>query len=232
MFDLNFAIQTFFAAWKGVPVTLLVTFGSALIACVFGLLFAIVRVKNVKVFSQLIAVFTSYIRGTPMIIQIFIVYYGLPRAVTILSRKYGWDISIYDVSALVYAFIVFGLNAIAKFTEVFRSALNGVSHEQMEAAYSVGLTEFQAYVRIVLPQAIVSAVPNIMSNIINLFKNCSLLFVMGIADITGVAKSLGGFGYRFLEAYVDIFFIYLILCLTMERVSSIIEKRVKRFKHA
>lgn len=232
MFDVDFAISTFFESWKGVPVTLLVTFGSALIACVVGLFFAILRIKKIKIVSQLIAVFTSYIRGTPMIIQIFLVYYGLPRLVTILSRKYGWGISMYDINALVYAFIVFGLNAIAKFTEVFRSALNGVSHEQMEAAYSVGLTEFQSYVRIVLPQAIVSAVPNIMSNIINLFKNCSLLFVMGIADITGIAKSLGGSGYRFLEAYVDIFLLYLILCLTMERVFNLIEKRVKRFKHA
>ena len=98
-------------------------------------------------------VYVSFVRGTPIIIQIFIVYSSVPLLLSSLFTKFNIGMNVYDVNPIWYAFIVFSFNTTAVLIEVFRSALGTVNKGQLEAAQSVGLTNVQAYRRIIIPQA-------------------------------------------------------------------------------
>ena len=101
---------------------------------------------------------------------------------------------------------------------------------QLEAAYSVGLTTSQAYRRIIIPQMLVSAMPNLCTATINLIKATSLGYAISLQEITLKAKVAANVGYNYLEAYIDIFIVYLILCITVEYLFKVFEKRLSRYK--
>lgn len=229
-YDLNFSAQTFPFILSGIPVSLAVTFGSLLIAFPFGLLLAIIRIRHIRVLDQIVSVFVSFIRGTPVVVQIFVVYTGMPRILSYAFHSMGAGTRFYHVNPMAYAFLVFGLNTTAVLCEVFRSALAGVAKDQMEAAVCVGLSPFQAYLRIILPQALVGAVPNICNATLRLFKNTSLVYVMAVPDIMGKAKIAAGTGYKYIEVYLDVFLTYLLICMVMERVFLYAEGHLKLYK--
>jgi len=102
----------------------------------------------------------------------------------------------------------------------------------LEAAYSVGLTTAQAYRRIIIPQALVSALPNLATTTVNLIKATSLGYAISLQEITLKAKVAANFGYNYLEAYIDIFIVYLILCIAVEQLFKYLEKRLSRYKVA
>lgn len=108
------------------------------------------------------------------------------------------------------------MNTTAVLSEVFRSALLTVNHGQMEAALSIGLSKGQAYRRIVIPQALVSALPNLCNTTVNLLKSTSLAFLMTVKDITAIAKTNAAYGYNYIEAYLVIFAIYIVLCTVVQ----------------
>ena len=230
-FDVSFMIhEAFPAAISGIPVSLYVTFGSMLIALPISFLFAMVRFKKTIVFSQIVQVIVSFLRGTPLVVQLFIVYSGFPSVLNIFVKNYGLEFDAFGISPYVFAFVVFSLNTMASLTEVFRSSLAAVGREQTEAGYSVGLNGFQIAVLIVIPQALVSAIPNICNEFLNLFKSTSLVYLMTIQDITGKVRLAAANGYDYTEAYVVIFIIYLILGFTMEKLFKKLEDRLKTFR--
>src|SRR5699024_9228383 len=116
--------------------------------------------------------------------------------------------------------------------EVFRSALSAVDKGQLEAAHSVGMNNFQAYMRIIIPQALVVALPNICTTTVNLIKATSLGYAMSLPEITLRAKVAANVGYNYVEAYIDIFLVYLILCTAVEYLFIWYEKRLSRYKVA
>jgi len=228
----EFLIDTFFVALSGVPIALLVVIVSLSFATPIGFFLALTRIHEIPVLRQLTKVYVSFVRGTPIIIQIFVLYSSIPLILNGLFEKYNIDYPIYEINPLWYAFIIFTFNTAAILTEVFRSALQTVNKGQLEAAYSVGLTTVQAYVRIVLPQMLVSALPNLCTATINLIKATSLGYAISLQEITLRAKVEANFGYNYLEAYIDIFIVYLIICITVEYLFKLAEKRLSRFKLA
>ena len=230
-FDVHFLIYDAIpAAIAGIPVSLYVTFGSMLIALPIAFIFAMVRFKRMPVLSQIIQVIVSFLRGTPLVVQLFIVYSGFPSVLNIIVKTYGLDFNAFGISPYVYAFIVFSLNTMASLTEVFRSSLAAVGKEQTEAGYSVGLNGFQIAILIVIPQALVSAIPNICNEFLNLFKSTSLVYLMTIQDITGKVRLVAANGYDYTEAYVAIFIVYMILGFTMEKLFKLLEDRLGTFR--
>ena len=115
---------------------------------------------------------------------------------------------------------------ISTLSEVFRSALTAVNSNQLEAAHSVGLSSIQAYIHIIIPQALVSAIPNIANDVVGLFKGTSLIFYMGVQDIMGVAKANAGVSYAYVEAYVDVLIVYVVLCFVMQKLFDLLEHRL------
>jgi len=230
MLNYKFLVDTFFVALSGAPTAILITVVSLLIAIPLGFLLALVRINEVKFFNRFAQVYVSFIRGTPMIVQIFIIYNSVPLILATIFTKLNIKINIYDVNPIWYAFIVFSLNTIAILTEVFRSALGTVSKGQLEAAQSVGLTNVQAYTKIIIPQALVVALPNICTAITNLIKGTSLCYAMSLKEITLRAKVAANVGYNYVEAYIDIFLVYLIICIIVEYGFKLYENRLRAYK--
>ncbi|MHA6260246.1 amino acid ABC transporter permease [Sporosarcina sp. CAU 1771] len=228
----KFLFDTFFVALSGVPTALVVTAVALLFALPLGFLLALTRINRIPILHRLAQVYVSFVRGTPIIIQIFIIYSSVPLLLDSFFTKFGIEINIYDIHPIWYAFIVFSLNTTAVLVEVFRSAISTVDKGQLEAAYSVGLTNLQAFQRIIIPQALVAAVPNICTATVNLIKATSLGYAMSLQEITLRAKVAANVGYNYVEAYLDIFIVYLILCSLVEYAFKLYEKRLSKYKPA
>ena len=140
----------------------------------------------------------------------------MPSLLNSLVKSAGWSINVFEMNPVIYAFVVFGINSSATLSEVFRSAISSVDRGQLEAALSIGETRFQAFRRVVLPQAVVSALPNLCTTAVILIKNTSLAFMMTVREITAVAKIQAAYGYNYVESYIDIFLIYIAVCLAVE----------------
>ncbi|HJF32328.1 MAG TPA: amino acid ABC transporter permease [Sporosarcina psychrophila] len=226
----KFLVDTFFIALSGVPITLLITLVALLFALPFGFLLALTRINRIPVLHRFAQVYVSFVRGTPIIIQIFIVYSSVPLLLSSLFTKFNIGMNVYDVNPIWYAFIVFSFNTTAVLIEVFRSALSTVNKGQLEAAQSVGLTDVQAYRRILIPQALVVAMPNICTATVNLIKATSLGYAMSLQEITLKAKVAANVGYNYVEAYIDIFLVYLLLCSAVEYAFKLYERRLSKYK--
>lgn len=224
--DFSYLIRTFWLCVKAVPVTLEITIVSLLLAIIPALFIALARIYHVKVIEQLCRIFVSFIRGTPIVLQILIVYSIMPSLLNSFVKSAGWSYNVFEMNPVIYAFVVFGINSSASLSEVFRSAISSVNRGQLEAALSIGETHFQAFRRVVLPQAAVSALPNLCSTTVILIKNTSLAFMMTVREITGVAKIEAAYGYNYVESYIDIFIIYIAVCLLVELIFRKIERRV------
>lgn len=226
--NFEFMIKTFWLAFKAIPVTLEITIVSLLLSIFPAYGIARSRIKKQKFWSQLGTVYVSLIRGTPILLQILIIYSVMPSFLNVILKRIVPSINIFDLNPIVYAFVVFTLNTIATLSEVFRSALQTVDKGQYEAALCCGLTHFQAYRRIVIPQAMVCAIPNICNLTVVLIKNTSLAFLMTVKDITAVAKIQASYGFNYIEAYLDIFIIYIIVCSVVQIGFKHLEKRLTK----
>ena len=226
----KFLVDTFFIALSGVPITLFITLVALLFALPLGFLLALTRINRIPVLHRFAQVYVSFVRGTPIIIQIFIVYSSVPLLLSSLFTKFNIGMNVYDVNPIWYAFIVFSFNTTAVLIEVFRSALSTVNKGQLEAAQSVGLTDVQAYRRILIPQALVVAMPNICTATVNLIKATSLGYAMSLQEITLKAKVAANVGYNYVEAYIDIFLVYLLLCSAVEYAFKLYERRLSKYK--
>ncbi|AXN41926.1 amino acid ABC transporter permease [Peribacillus butanolivorans] len=228
--DYKFLVETFFVALSGVPTALFITIVALLVALPLGFLLALTRINQIPVLNRVAQIYVSFVRGTPVIIQIFIIYSSVPLLLASIFDKYNIEMNVYDVNPIWYAFIVFSLNTTAILIEVFRSAISTVSKGQLEAAYSVGLTNVQAFRRIIIPQTLVVALPNICTATVNLIKATSLGYALSLQEITLRAKVAANVGYNYVEAYIDIFLVYLILCSLVEYLFKLYEKRLSRYR--
>jgi L-cystine transport system permease protein len=188
------------------------------------------RIYKVKIARQIVSFYVSFTRGTPIVLQILIIYSLLPSLLNVAVKKLGLGINVFDLNPIIYALVVFALNTTAGMSELFRSALSTVDRGQLEAALAVGLSPAQAYIRIIIPQALVSALPNLCNQTIGLIKNSSLAFIMTVKDITAIAKISASYGYNYIEAYLDIFVIYIIICGVTQQLFTLSERHFGNYK--
>lgn len=223
--DLDYIAKTFLETLKGVPTTLIImivamvlSFGPAL----FLALGQIYKVKGVRTFSL---VYLAFIRATPPILLILFFYSLFPSLLNQFLKSIGSDVDIFKLNPIYYAFIIYSLMTTGSLSEILRSAILTVDKGQLEAAQAIGLTTSQAYVRIVFPQALQSALPNLANLVINIVKGTSLVFVMTIKDITAIARVEASYGYQYFESYFVIFLQYILICGLIQCGFSILEKR-------
>ena len=182
-FDFSYLLKTFWLCVKAIPVTLEITLVSLLLAFIPAIVIALCRIRKVRVLDVLCRIFVSFIRGTPIVLQILIVYSIMPSLLNALVKSTGSSFNVFEMNPVIYAFVVFGINSTAILSEVFRSAISSVDRGQLEAALSIGDTHFQAFRRVVFPQAIKSALPNLCSTTVILIKNTSLAFMMTVRTL-------------------------------------------------
>lgn len=234
LLDWNYVVKTFWLCVKAIPVTLEITIFSLLLAIIPAYGIAVQRLRCTKkssvlrkIGSKFGAVYVSFMRGTPIVLQILLVYSLLPSLLNAFCKKFIPSVNIFNLNPIVYAIIVFTLNTIATLSEIFRSALQTVDKGQYEAALSAGLNHLQAYRRIIIPQALVSALPNLSDLNVALIKNTSLAFLMTVKDITAVAKIQAAYGFNYIESYLDIFVIYIIVCSAVQILYRIVEMKLR-----
>lgn len=229
MFDLTFAKQSFPQILSAAPMALLI----ALVATVAGLLLAIgiviVREKKkpLPVITPLTATLVSFIRGTPILVQLYVVYYGLPQLLVGL-KSWGVAVSTNGLPPLLIAFLAYALNAAANLSESIRSAYHAVEPGQYEAAVSVGMAPRVAIVRIVVPQLIANLLPNLTNILLDLLKNTALVYNIGIVEIMGQANIVSSLGFKYLETYLDALLIYIIIGWLIAKFFQFIEFLLRR----
>ena len=227
--DVEFIKNTFVAVLTGVPVTLKLIFVVLLFSIPIGFFVAIVRMKRVGVGSKLLSIYVSFIRGTPPMVQIYLLYNALPVVVGRYFQEKGIDFNIYGIKGITYAYVILTLTYIAIMSESFRGGLSAIDKGQMEAAKAIGLSTFQVYYRIVIPQALVHVLPILCNNVTGLVKMTSLVFAMSVFDITAIAKTEGAKHTTYVEAYLIIAIMYIVLNLLIELFFKQMEKRIRRF---
>lgn len=227
----QFMKETFFSTAKGVPVTLELTCVALLISFPLGFFLALGKMGNRRTVKKLVTFYVSFVRGTPIVLQILFVYSLLPSLLNhIIKNVLGLSFNVFDINPIIYAFFVFSFNTVAVLGETFRSALLTVNHGQMEAALAAGLNKAQAYLRIIIPQALVAALPNICNVTVNLLKSTSLAYMMTVKDITAIAKLNAAKGYNYIEAYIVIFFIYILLCTAVQLLFHVVETVLSAYR--
>lgn len=223
--DLNYIVNTFLVTLKGIPVTLIIMVVAILLSFIPALLLAlgqIYKVRGVRTFS---VIYLAFIRATPPILLILFFYSLFPSLLNQIFKSLGSQVDVFKFNPLYYAFIIYSLMTTGSLSEILRSAILTVDKGQLEAAQAIGLTNFQAYRRIVFPQALRSALPNLANLVINLVKGTSLVFVMTVKDITALAKIEASHSYQYSESYLVIFVIYLIICGLIQWIFRGLEKR-------
>jgi len=204
------------------PLTLLILVSSLALGLVLGTLIAITRLYRIPVLSQLSIVYVSFIRGTPILIQLFLVFYGLPMLLEIIHINISrWD-------PIYFVIITYGFSIAAFKSENIRAAVNAVDRGQTEAAYAVGMTGKQSFSRIVVPQALLIAFPNFANSVIGFLKDTSLAFSIGVMDMMGRGQTLIAATAHTLEVYISLTIIYYVTVLILEKVFKVTEFRLQR----
>lgn len=221
LFDIRLVWEYFPHIVARLPITLGIVLLATFIGLILGTVLALFRLFRIPLFNQLTILFVSFNRGTPIIVQLFIVFYGLPMLVLLV----GIDINRWDT--LIFVIITYGLNSAAFFSEIIRSAIMSVSKGQTDAAYSVGMTRFQSFYRIVAPQAVGVAIPSLGTSMAGLLQDTSLAFSLGVIDMIGKVKAIGANTYHTMEGYIVAAIIFIILNVLLEKLFSSIEKRGK-----
>ena len=225
----EFMIEAFKASLSGIPVTLGITVVSLMITMPLALMMAIKKINSTGPLSFLINTYVSIVRSTPMVLQILLLYSLLPSFLNFFIKQVlKIDFNIFKIPAIYYAYAVFSLNTTAILSEVFRSALLTVDKGQLEAGLSIGLGKFLTYIRIIIPQALVVALPNICNVTVGLLKSSSLAFFMTVQDITAIAKLKAAYAYNYIEAYSIIFILYIILCTMVQLIFKYIEVQIHK----
>ena len=218
--DFSFIAEYMPYYFKGIKYTLLISFVAVLFGAIFGSIlfymkssyFHIWKIKPLKILA---VAYIEIIRGTPMILQIFIVYAGAEPFLGI------------DLTALQSAFIAIALNSAAYVSEIVRAGIDAVDKGQMEAARSLGMKKSTAMILIVVPQAIRNILPAIGNEFVTVIKESSMASVVGVGELMYAAKIVQGSTYRSLEPLIVAAGFYFILTFTLGRVISLIERRMK-----
>ena len=213
--DLLYALKKLPLILSYIHVTLWISVCSMAATLVFSLLITIIRYYKIRVLTPIANAYIDLFRGTPLLTQMFFIYYGLAQIIPLFR----------EMQPITAAILVLALNASAYTTENMRSALESVPRGQTEAGLAVGMTDLQVMWHIILPQATKVAVPVLANDFIALLKNSSMAFTLGVREIMGEASLVGNAGFRFFEAYLDAFVIYFCLSKVIGLGQKYLEKR-------
>lgn len=227
MFDTQYFLSVFIKLLPAIPITFFITIFSFVMGGILGFFIALIRIYNIPLLSQICVLYVSFLRGTPLLVLLIMFYYGIP----IMLRTLGFDSDyINEIDALYYALFIFSLYASSYLSEIIRAALLSVNKGQLEAAYSVGMTYTQALWRIILPQAFMITLPNLLNFFIMQLKNTSLVSIITVGDLMGKADMESAASSKFLEVYLMAALLYWAICVGLEFVFAKIEKRLEIFR--
>lgn len=201
---------------EGLWITIYVSVLAFLLSIILGAILAIIQHFKIKGLSLLARIYVSYFRGTPLLIQLFLFYYGLPMVMDIMKQCP-------KTFALV---LCLGLNSAAYISESIRGAIESIDKGQYEASLAFGLSHRQMMLKIILPQAAVAAVPPIVNSCLDIIKMSSLGMTIGIQDIMGEAQLTAATYYKTFETYILAAAFYWILAIVLGVVQKKVEQSI------
>lgn len=213
-FNVDLMINSLPLLIVGAGITVQITAISVGLGLVIGMFVGIVRICHVKVLRALATVYIDFLRGTPLLVQIFLIYFALPMVV---GQR---------VDPFIAAITACGINSGAYIAEIFRAGIQAIDEGQMEAGRSLGMTWVQTMRYIIVPQAFKNIVPPLGNEFIALLKDSSLVSVIGFEELTRRGQLIIARTYGSLEIWITVALIYLVMTLTISRFVSYMEKRL------
>jgi cystine transport system permease protein len=196
--------------------TIPLALSSFAIGLVIALAVALMRLSRVRVVSGIARFYVSVVRGTPLLVQLFVIFYGLPSMGIVIPP---WPSAI----------IAFSLNVGGYAAEVIRAAILSVPRGQWEAAYMVGMSPALALRRIILPQAARVSVPPLSNTFISLVKDTSLASLILVTELFRQAQKVAAFSQEFMTLYLEAALVYWVVCLVLSTAQSRVERRLDRY---
>ncbi|WP_422133075.1 MULTISPECIES: amino acid ABC transporter permease [unclassified Endozoicomonas] len=218
MMDFEYTVGMLPTVAVNLDTTFFMTLGGLVLSLSLGLVLALVKIARPFYLHHLADLYISFFRGSPLLVQLFLFYYGLPQLVPALA----------GMPAIVAVIIGLGLHFAAYMSESMRAAIISVHAGQMEAALSVGMTRAEGMRRIVIPQAARVAFPGLMNNGIDLLKSTSLAFTLGVVEIMARAQMEAASSFRFFESYLSVALIYWGVVLVCTWLQKWAEARLNR----
>ncbi|PUU88491.1 amino acid ABC transporter permease [Halanaerobium sp.] len=198
---------------RGLGVTVFVTIISCFSGTILGTFLALGKIYGNKFVSAVVRIFISIIRGTPLLVQLFIIYYGLP----------AYGIRLTPITAAVISFII---NSGAYQAEYLRGSIQSISGSQLKAAQSIGMSKWQGIRYIILPQALRRVIPAWTNEFIYMIKYSSLAYVIGARELMTEGKLIASRNYQFFNVYFIVALIYLVVIILFVYLFNRIEKKV------
>lgn len=189
-----------------------------IIATILGAIIVTLQFSKVKIIKGFANLYISIFRGIPTLVQLFIVYYGLPQLFPILK----------GLPALFIAIVGLGIKQSSYLAEIFRAAINSVDHGQVEAGLSLNIKYTQLFTHIILPQATVNALPATGNTFVSLLKETSLAFTLGITELFAQGKMLAGGSFKYFETYAAVGITYWLLIVIYTRLQHLLENYLTR----
>ena len=215
-FNFDLVVNSFPLLLVGAGVTIKITALSVALGVVIGLFVGIARISRIKILRVLAAIYVDFFRGTPLLVQIFLVYFALP---VITGQR---------VDPFVAAIGSCGINSGAYVAEIFRAGILAVDKGQTEAARSLGLSSWQAMRLVVLPQAIKNVLPALANELVTMVKESSICSMLGMAEIMFAAKTIAGSTGISLAPYTLAALVYFCINYPASKGIEAIERRMRR----
>lgn len=212
--DLSFIKEYYPMYVEAAALTVRIAAFGVLLAIFIGIICSLIKTMRIPILKTIVSIYIELSRNTPLLIQLFFLYFGLPKLGVVLSSEACGIIGLAFLGGSYMA-------------EAFRSGIESVAPIQHESALSLGMTKAQVFWHITLPQAFETSVPVISANIIFLIKETSVFSAVALADLMFVAKDLIGIYYKTDEALLMLVIAYLIILLPISIVCSLIERRVR-----
>lgn len=199
----------------GIKLTILVVICSVLLGVVLAILLALMKISRSKWLIFIADLYTSIFRGTPMVLQLMIIYFGLPQIIG------------YDIAQFPAAVLAFGLNSGAYVSEIIRAGILAVDKGQTEAAAALGIPYRRMMSKIILPQAFKNILPALMNEFITLTKESAVITVIGASDLMRRAYLVGGDLYAYMEPLIFVAGVYYVLVMILTLLGKTVERRLR-----
>lgn len=200
---------------KGIKNTILISLVGVILGSILGAFIALLKINKFKPLSWLASIYIEFLRGTPMLVQVFIVFFGTTAALGL------------DVSALICGTIALIINSSAYIAEIIRAGINAVDKGQMEAARSLGLNYIQTMKSVIMPQAIKNILPALGNEFVTLIKESSIVSTIGVGEIMFNAQVVQGISFDPFTPLIVAAVLYFILTFALSRIMSLVEGRMK-----
>ena len=206
---------------KGMGQTLLMTLLTLVIAMVIGMIFGLMNVGHNRVLNLIGTVYVDAIRGVPLIVLAYFIYFGIPAGLQGIGIQFRWD-------NLMPGTIALSLNCGAYMAEIIRAGIESVDRGQMEASRSLGLSYGSSMALVEVPQAVRTMIPSIINQFIITLKDTSILSVIAFPELTLIGKTISGNTLKPLQSWAIVGVMYMIVIITLSKLAKRIERRVNR----